>query len=230
MRGPAHGRHRVAKQDAWRGTSGRFGSLVVVADGLGSRPHSRLGALAACRAAHQAVRGLSAHEAADPSTLFSRIESCWRAELAPRDPAECSTTVMLSVVHRCGGVLLGQVGDGLVAYGAEHVADRLVRERTGFGNETDALGLPGRRPLWHFRWLPAPPAGFRVLLATDGVADDLRPESLGRFVDHLAQEFGPLPPPERHRRLVAELRAWPTPGHFDDKTLALHWTQRERPS
>ncbi|MGC4890483.1 PP2C family serine/threonine-protein phosphatase [Micromonospora sp. DT227] len=224
--GPAHRRHHVAKQDAWWGITGRFDSLVVVADGLGSRPHSRLGAVAVCRAAHRAVRGLADHEVPDPSRLFARIETNWRVELAHRDPAECSTTVMLSLVHRSGGVLVGQVGDGLIAFGSGHATERLVTERAGFGNETDALGLPGRRPLWRSRWLPSPPSGFRVLLATDGVADDLRPESIGQFIDHLEQEFRPLPPPERHRRLVAELRAWPTPGHFDDKTLALHWTNR----
>jgi Protein phosphatase 2C len=216
----------MPKQDAWRGTAGRFGSLVVVADGLGSRPHGRLGAVAACRAAHRAVRELAMTGIPDPAELFPRVEEHWRRELGPREPTECGTTVLLSLVHTSGGVLLGQVGDGLIAVGAGATAEPLVPWRAGFGNETDALGVSGRPPVWHSRWLPSPPAGFRVFMATDGVADDLHPEHIGGFITELARQFGPLPAPERHRRLCAELRSWPTPGHFDDKTLALHWAKR----
>ncbi|MFC0526123.1 PP2C family serine/threonine-protein phosphatase [Phytohabitans kaempferiae] len=225
VRGPGHRHRRLPKQDAWRGTAGRFGSLVVVADGLGSRPHGGLGAVAACRAAHRAVRELAVTGVPDPADLFGRIEEHWRKEVEPLEPAECGTTVLLSLVHTSGGVLLGQVGDGLIAVETGATAEPLVQQRPGFGNETDALGS-GRPPTWHSRWLLSPPAGFRVFMATDGVADDLRPDQVAGFVTELARQFVPLPPAERHRRLCAELRAWPTPGHFDDKTLALHWAER----
>jgi hypothetical protein len=221
--GPGNRRRHVPKQDTWHGTAGRFGSVVVVADGLGSSRHSRTGAIAACRAAHRAVKEMAASGVPDPATLFARIEEHWRYAIAPLDPAECQTTLLLSLVHSSGGVLLGQIGDGLLALAIGDRAEPLVPDRAGFGNETDALGIPGRRPAGRSRWLPSPPTGFRVLLATDGVADDLRPELVGSFVTYLASQFGQLPPQERHRRLTAELRGWPTPRHFDDKTLALHW-------
>lgn len=223
VRGPAYRRKRVPKEDAWKGSAGRFGSLVVVADGLGSRPHSRVGAIAVCRSAHRAVQELAVTDVPQPSALFARLEAHWHREIAPREPDECSTTVLLSLVHSSGGVLLGQAGDGLIAVRANGVVDPLVADRAGFGNETDALGIAGP-PVWHSRWLPSLPAGFRILMASDGVADDLRPELVGGFMAYVEQEFGPLPPAERHRRLCAELRAWPTAGHFDDKTLALHWS------
>lgn len=228
VQGPAHRRAGTPKQDAWLGIAGRFGSLVVVADGLGSRPYSRLGALAVCRATHRAVRELAAaSEIGDADALFTRLEDHWHDEIAPREPNECSTTVSFSLVHRSGGVLLGQVGDGLVALKADGQIQPLVTERAGFGNETDGLGFDGRHPRWHSRWLPLPAIGFRVLLATDGVSDDLRPEFLGDFIAYVERELWPLTPAGRHRRLCAQLRAWPTPGHSDDKTLALHWSAGE---
>jgi hypothetical protein len=227
VRGPGNRRRHVPKQDAWLGTAGRFGSLVVVADGLGSSQHSRTGAIAACRAAHRAVKETAADGLPDPAALFARLEEHWRHAIAPLDPADCQTTLLLSLVHSSGGVLLGQIGDGLLAFAAGRRAEPLVPDRAGFGNETDALGISGRRPARHTRWVPSPPAGFRVFLATDGVADDLRPELVGGFVAYLADEFGQLPARERHRRLTAELRGWPTPRHFDDKTLALHWSAQD---
>lgn len=227
VRGPGNRRRHVSKQDAWHGTAGRFGSLVVVADGLGSSPHSRDGAIAACRAAHRAVKEVAVPGVPDPATLFARIEEHWQCAIAPLDPSECQTTLLVSLIHSSGGVLLGQIGDGLLAFAADGQVEPLVPDRVGFGNETDALGISGRRPSCCTRWLSSPPTGFQIFLATDGVADDLRPEVVGGFVAYLAGEFAPLPARERHRRLTAELRAWPTPQHFDDKTLALHWSARD---
>ncbi len=209
----------------WHGAAGRFGSLVVVADGMGSRPHSRLGALAVCRAAHRAVRELAVPDMPDPAKLFVRIQAHWQREIAPREPVECSTTMLLSLVHPSGAVLMGQVGDGLIALATHQEIEPLVVDRTGFSNETDALGIDGRQPVWFSRQFSLPPPGFRILLATDGVSDDLQPERLGGLITYLRRAIEPLPPIEQHRRLCSELRAWPTPGHFDDKTLALHWSE-----
>ena len=61
-----------------------------------------------------------------------------------------------------------------------------------------------------------------MVLATDGVADDLAPERLDEFTDWLANDIGRLSPPTaRWRRLCRELRAWPVPHHLDDKTVAV---------
>ncbi|MEU8143185.1 PP2C family serine/threonine-protein phosphatase [Nonomuraea sp. NPDC048901] len=221
--GPAHRRAGVPKQDAWKGFRGRFGSLVVVADGLGSRAYGREGALAACRAAYRAVRELGAPNLPQPESLFRLLERTWLDEIAPRDPGECSTTVLFSLIHPSGATLLGQIGDGLIVVGGDTTADVLGPEDNTFGNETSGLGMPHLAPVWHSRLLPSLPASSRILLATDGVSDDLHPRALSGFIAELDRDFGPFPPGERHRRLCAALRDWPTAGHYDDKTLALHW-------
>jgi hypothetical protein len=60
-----------------------------------------------------------------------------------------------------------------------------------------------------------------AVLATDGVADDLISEKLDAFCNWLVDDFLDLNPLKRWRRLQTELRNWPTPGHIDDKTLAV---------
>ncbi|GAA2395483.1 hypothetical protein Cme02nite_55740 [Catellatospora methionotrophica] len=224
--GPAHRRTGTSNQDAWRGTRGKFGSLVVVADGMGSRPHARLGAQKVCRAAHRAVVEVATEDMPDPELLTRRLEARWREALAPLDAAQAATTVLLSLAHRSGEVLLCQLGDGLIAF-TEGGRLEVFVPADGFGNETEALGLADRRPQWHVRRLPLLSGGRQMLLATDGVSADLLPGALPGLIDHLSQDFAPLAPRTRHGRLCAQLRAWPTPGHFDDKTLALHWTTRE---
>jgi hypothetical protein len=62
-----------------------------------------------------------------------------------------------------------------------------------------------------------------VVLATDGVSDDLDTSRIGDFIRMLVTEFAPLAPPQRWRELCRELTEWPTPHHLDDKTLAVLW-------
>jgi hypothetical protein len=90
-----------------------------------------------------------------------------------------------------------------------------------FSNETTGLGASRGPSAWNLVQL-APTEEDRVaVLATDGVSDDLVPERLDGFFDWLVATFQGSSPAERWRALSAELRAWPTPGHLDDKTLAV---------
>src|SRR5689334_15794371 len=93
VRGPRNKREAKSNQDSCLRVRGAFGHLIVVCDGLGSRPASDLGARTACVAVRQAA-GLwpGAGTAADPAHLVRLVEVLWRLRLAPRTPAECATT------------------------------------------------------------------------------------------------------------------------------------------
>ncbi len=52
-------------------------------------------------------------------------------------------------------------------------------------------------------------------------ADDLLPERRAALLEWLDTEVGSRPPNLRWRDVRALLRDWPTPGHTDDKTLAV---------
>ncbi|PJA56299.1 MAG: protein phosphatase 2C domain-containing protein, partial [Rhodocyclales bacterium CG_4_9_14_3_um_filter_68_10] len=84
---------------------------------------------------------------------------------------------------------------------------------------TCALGATRQLGAWHIEVLP--PADRTVILCTDGVADDLLEDRYFEFARWVDGELAPLPPGVRWRRVARELRAWPTPNHIDDKTLAV---------
>jgi hypothetical protein len=65
--------------------------------------------------------------------------------------------------------------------------------------------------------------GMAVLLASDGVSDDLLPEKRAGFVDWLLKEVVSEPKPGLS--LTRALRDWPVPRHLDDKTVVLLWEQ-----
>ena len=226
VRGPRNLRQGRANQDAWTRVAGAFGHLIGVCDGMGSRPASDAGARAACRALRRAAHlwpgGSSPADRPDPIHLVRLVEILWRLELARRTPAECASTCLFALREPDGRLLFAGLGDGLaiVRKAGEGLATFGGRSPDAFGDETLALGTPHRIDDWWIATEP-PGRGRTVVLATDGVADDLAPARLDAFTDWLADEIGRLPPAARWRRMCRELRAWPVPRHLDDKTVAI---------
>jgi hypothetical protein len=151
--------------------------------------------------------------------LLGLVHLCWRARLAPVEPKEAATTCLFAAVAPDGAGLVAQLGDGLVLVGDGVNSEPLTQRPEGsFANETLGLGVTHHLAAWHWRRLA--PGAHRLLLCTDGVADDLLPERYPALLDWIEQDMLPLPPSSRWRTLARELRAWPTPRHSDDKTLA----------
>jgi len=223
VRGPLHYREGAPNQDAWLRTSGRFGSLIVVCDGMGSKTNARTGAQAACAAAREAVTRWSLVDDAPVSYLAHLIEVLWRLRVHPGEPGDAATTCLLAFVAASGQWVIGGVGDGLAATktGKEPPVRVVGHRDSGFVNETSALGVSRGLPGWKLTVLPPTDDDRMVVLATDGVADDLIPEKLDAFCNWLVDDFLDLEPLMRWRRLRAELRDWPTPRHLDDKTVAV---------
>lgn len=223
VRGPRNRREGRANQDAWIRAGGRFGHLIGVCDGVGSLSAPEAGAQAACRALRQAAPTWPGTAcSADPKHLVRLVEVLWRLALAPRSPAECASTCLFALREPDGHLLLAGLGDGLALVRSSDGETTTFGGRSPgcFGNETLALGAPHRIDDWWIETRPPAP-GRLVILATDGVADDLDPTRLDVFVSWLSTEVGGLAPVARWRCLGAALRNWPVPGHADDKTVAV---------
>lgn len=214
-------------QDAWAGgrfrtSAGTTVQFLVVCDGLGSCSAGREGALAAVRATRKAVRLWGAVDGAGTGTLTRLIELLWRLEVTPHDPRQWATTCLVSVlqVRRDASELtVVTLGDGLVLIRTEEALTTVGGRGDTFSNRTLGLGVPHRMDDWQERqW--APVGEFTVVLCTDGVADDLRPDALPEFVDWL-EPLAQGPPRAAGSALRRALRAWPVPQHTDDKTVAV---------
>jgi serine/threonine protein phosphatase PrpC len=222
--GPSHRSEGKPNEDSWLGTHGAFGTLIVVSDGLGSRSEARKGAQMACRAVLDAVRAWHRAGTGAVADLLQRIEPLWLERIAPSIARDCAATCLFALAHARGHVHVAAIGDGMAFLRTR--AGRLewvVGPRaSGFSNDTDALG---RASSWTHRSFPRA-VGEVVVLASDGVSDDLLPDRIGDFVVWLMDEFSTLPAQRRCQALRRELTEWPTPRHNDDKTLAV-LAQRE---
>lgn len=224
VRGPLHQRDGRLNEDAWEGMHGSFGTAIIVSDGMGSKPNARNGSRMACRAVKEALRHWAKVSEAPPVMLLRLIHILWGLRVLPANEEDSAATCLFATVLRNGELLVAKLGDGIAAIRDNNGKVTILGdERIGFCNQTTALGIAQSTKEWAFITRPSFPPGAAILLATDGIADDLIGERVGDFIKCLTEELGVMKPAARWRKLSDELRNWPTPNHLDDKTLAVLW-------
>lgn len=217
VRGPGHAAAGVPNQDAWSWTRRSWGDVVVVSDGVGSRPNAGYGARAACRAVSRAVhRGHGARRAP-----LDEIKSCWLELVAPFEPRDCAATCLYVFRPTSGPITVGILGDGLVAVtktdgGVEYAEHS---KAGSFVNITAALSASTTEGEWRVVEF-AQDQVESVTLCTDGVADDLQVEMRSEFFRSWAEHTSELADVTAGRHLRESLQQWPVPRHTDDKTMA----------
>ncbi|MCW2311425.1 hypothetical protein M2244_001153 [Rhodoferax antarcticus] len=130
---------------------------------------------------------------------------------------------MFAVVTTDGRLLLAQLGDGLVLLKGPQGTTTLEPPNDRFGNTTTGLGIAADVREWRFHFEQNFTGAASILLATDGVADDLLPEKRTDFLTFLVNQYAKQPARQRAHAIAKQLRAWPTPRHLDDKTVAVLW-------
>lgn len=224
VQGVLHKKENRPNEDAWEKKKTRFTQTVVVSDGMGSKPNARLGAKMACKAVNESLKFWAKVPDAPPVDLLRLIHLHWRLQVLPHAERDSATTCLFATVLASGKLVLAQLGDGMVALREpDGTVTRLDTVKEGFGNETTGLGVAKSSKEWSVITRSRPAPGTAILLASDGVADDLKPNCIGEFIQVLLDEFAPLSPKKRYQALASELRQWTTENHLDDKTLALLW-------
>ena len=218
VRGPAHAGSGECNQDALGLWGWRHGQLVAVSDGLGSRPLSHIGSRLACLTVRHVLRTGIPWD--DPKDLISQVYRHWLQAL-PVPPAQAPCTLLLAACRPDGDTLVAQLGDGLLAYRAGGRFGVLTPERSGFSNQTEALGISRSWADWRVARLRLSEPGDALLLMTDGVSDDLVPERVEAFLRMLRAECAARSRRRSRTWLRRQLESWPTPAHADDKTIAV---------
>jgi serine/threonine protein phosphatase PrpC len=218
--GPAHAEAGEPCQDACVVRGWRGGWIACVADGLGSRHLSGMGARCAVRVALHVLRR-EPNDQQEMRELATRIYRAWLRAVGPERADQAATTLLIAACTAQGHVRTWQLGDGMVLIRARGQVRVLTPPRSGFGNETRALGIDRAWSAWSTNEFVLSQPGDQVILMTDGVADDLDERSLIAFPQALHRHLSGLSRRRVRRWLTHELTHWGTPGHSDDKSLAL---------
>lgn len=215
--GPRHVDMCEPNQDAMVLAGCRGGWIAVVADGLGSRARSDLGARSACLITRRILRATSS--SFDLPATLPLIHQEWLEAIDPTTARDAATTLLLGRVTDQGEVHAAQLGDGLLLVRCAGEFRRVTPERTAYGNQTWALESTHLQDKWNCTRGRFTEPGDGVVLMTDGVADDLEPAHLADFFDALYQDLSARNRRRGRRWLQSELNDWATPLHSDDKTL-----------
>jgi serine/threonine protein phosphatase PrpC len=219
--GPEHRRQKIPNQDAWVARKSASGCVAIVADGLGSSRHGRIGAQAACVAGQEAARILRRTGARPTIHTIAVLRAVWHQIVASSGITDCGTTCLFTMIDPEGVLFAAQVGDGLIAIRrANGDVSMLQTGEKSFQNSTSTIASAGAQ---HWALIDAQELqpGDAVFMATDGIADDLDMTRLGDFVGHLISEYLPMPTAKRSAAIRRSLDQWPTRHHRDDKTLVV---------
>lgn len=218
--GPGHMAAQLPNQDAWLTFHEACCNGIVVADGLGSRPHADVGSRAACVAVERAVRRCGdAGDLAWPEGFLDRLHTEWLTALDATAPRDAATTCLFAVRANDGVIRMGALGDGGIAL-LRHdgtVISMMEDKEHSFSNLTSALSPQTMTDDWQVYELPEVECRA-VAIFTDGVGDDL--DDVAGFVRTLVDALGPLASAAACEHAAEILEAWPVPKHTDDKTIA----------
>lgn len=219
--GPQHLKLRTPNQDSWMARKFKWGNVVVVSDGLGSKKHSDHGSKVACRAVIESAKVYQKNSDAKFSDILRLIHAYWLVNTAPFSPSDCCATCLF-VIQINDTITLGRLGDGMITALMQNSKNHIVlydNKQDSFSNYTNCLQQEFRVDQWEIKTIESKVCQG-VVLCTDGISDDLLPEKQMDFCQTLYSTYSNMPTEKRNIDLRRWLTNWPVPHHSDDKTIA----------
>ena len=214
-------------QDAIGIINQKYFSLFIVADGLGSAKNSDFGAKKAIIAVEKAVNQWRKLEKKDNKVLLQLIHFYWNLLIGDSDfkKKDCLTTCLFAYVDKLDRrIILGQLGDGILLF--ESKEETILVKSSDDYNFTKSLGSSKSFDDWNLKSFSFDINDFTLLIATDGVSEDLVENKETEFAKSLIQEILKLKRNIRNNYLKQLLENWPTKFHSDDKTICIAWEKK----
>jgi len=219
--GPLHVKTRIPNQDSWMARRYKWGNVVVVSDGLGSKAHSDHGSKAACLAVFEAAKSYQNTPNANLVDILRLIHANWLVKIAPYSSTDCSATCLFAIqIEEI--ITLGRLGDGMIVALEETSENHFIlsdNKQDSFSNCTNCLQQEFKPEQWDTATIESAKCNA-VVLCTDGISDDLLPEKQIEFISEFVGEYAGMEQKKRRIDIQHMLNEWPVPKHSDDKTIA----------
>jgi serine/threonine protein phosphatase PrpC len=218
VRGPIHAKMGVKNQDAFLAVKNPNCLLGVVADGVGSAKFPRF-------ASRKIVKTIISFNKAylrkkiDFNEFESFVDSHFVPECYPSFLKLGMETTCLFAILYSDELILGRVGDGLLWYSINDVDYSLAGPEAEFTNLVSPISGKKNHAKWILKKIKLN-VGDRVevMLACDGVSEDLLPGKITGFAKGLLERCKKEDTNEPIKRL---LENWPNKSSPDDKTIVL---------
>ena len=220
--GPSHVAKNIPNQDAFFFAQKRNYTLLVVSDGMGSKPFADVGSGMVCRAVNDEIERFASKKQGTLSVeqLLKNIVSAWEILVQPHSPTDCSATCLFLFATR-SKILACKLGDGMICLlGNSEGGDVLLTDEKddAFSNET--LSLSDSHAAAEFAvGVYDRPNFCGAILSTDGISSDIENGKELAFAHDVFVELSAMHFCERQNFLRNMMEAWPVPHHTDDKTI-----------
>lgn len=223
VRGLLHQQKNISNQDAYIAKKYKFGTVLVVADGMGSHNHSDIGSQAACKAVCDAVQKWQQYNEMDIRLLIPLVHAMWNMEIYPYLRKECGTTCLFAYVSHDEKLYVAQLGDGNIYISIDDKTELLHVKEDEFSNFTSGLGSIVNFDEWTIREYDIKDKKVELMLMTDGVAETLIEEKKEAFVELLWKKLRESDCLSKRNNIIYSiLRNWNATNAGDDRTIVCY--------
>lgn len=222
------GPNKEKLQDAIRVIDEKHYTVLIIADGLGSAINSDYGAKKAVLAVERALHQWRDLTRKDDKVLIQLIHFNWNLLIGDSgfERRDCLTTCVLCYIDKVSQkVILGQLGDGLVYFKTKN--EIILFDSFDDFNFTKCLGSSTSYADWQIKSVGYDKTDFTLIIATDGISEDLVKGKEGEFAENLIREMYKIKRKNRNAYLYQFLKNWPTKFHSDDKTICIAWQKKK---
>ncbi len=208
-------------------------TYLIVADGLGSCSKSDEGSKKICEIIRAWINEeLFKYERLSDSVanIFKKhVIEAWKDAYSMDEISQYDTTMHTALWYK-NELLVGGIGDGmLLVRSGEILAKDYIDSEKFFSNITNSMCSIDVYEQMNFEVLSKEltDGDSMVIMATDGIADDLVPEKKLSLLDYFQETIKTSGVENLHKELVEWIDEWDTDGHSDDKTIAYMLVQRD---
>lgn len=218
--GALHVKSGLSNQDSYLVKQFKFGTLLVVSDGMGSHPHSDIGSRSVCRSVARAVQLWQEYQCNDIRLLIPLLHSLWGIDIFPYSKNECGATCLFAFLRKDNILYMGQLGDGSIFYSTGNDLALLKSKEDEFANLTAGINSIRTFEDWSLAAVSTGNNPVKICLMTDGVAETLvetRREEFVRLLWKRLSEKNNIC--ERNNMIYKLLKDWNPVNAGDDRTL-----------
>ena len=222
LAGPSHIAKNIPNQDSFLFVRKRKYTLLIVSDGLGSKPHSHIGSAAACIAVKEELARFvkQRNQTLSIPALLKNIVTRWEAVIQPHSPKDCSATCLFLFTTR-RKILVARLGDGMVCLLGKNPKNDIFLGDSKDGTFSNAtFSLSDTHSTAEFNVNLFDRFDFcGAVLTTDGISADMENGKELLFAKDVFSELDRMKFWKRRAFLRNMMENWPVPHHTDDKTI-----------
>lgn len=219
VKGMLHENFNIPNQDAYSVRRYKFGTILVVSDGLGSKKHSDIGSKAVGKAVNKAVQIWNEYREKDIRLILPLIMSIWNMEIFPYSQNECGATCLFAIIAN-GHVYFGQLGDGNIYYLIDDELKLVKEKEDDFTNLTSCMGSFSGYLDWSLKDIDVGNKTIGIVMMTDGISETLIEDRKEAFIKLLFRRISECDNLQKRNNLIYKiLSEWNPINAGDDRTL-----------